>query len=171
MEKWYGSELEELNADGWRERMIMLAQVVAGKPKRVILEGEAYEIFVKASTALATMYLIMDEKLVAGYVPPNAWRREGVESGNVPSSDLHRTLKEESELIVQTMLERIERRVLPKDQLCAKTLMEQLGKLLSTLALFTSESVRIACLNNLRPETENTKPHLALVHDADIQKG
>lgn len=161
---------QDLGADEWRARMAIYADVLLKVPTTRKLEPEEIDLFISTSTALAKMFQVMDEKLRSGYLPPRAWMKDQPEPGQLPSSDLHRTLKAESELIVLKMVERLEKRVAPKDSLTAKTLMQQLGKLLSTLALFTSESVRLACLNNLKPEAQNTAPHLALVHDADPTK-
>lgn len=158
---------QELGADGWRQRMQFVATELLKAPRDRPLTEEEHVLFGRAALALAEMFLVMDEKLSTGYMPPRAWMKDQPEPGQLPTSDLHRTLKAESELIVLKMVERLEKRVAPKDSPAARTLMQQLGKLLSTLALFTSESVRLACLNNIKPEAQNNAPHLALVHDAD----
>lgn len=160
---------EELGADGWRERMLFVSTELMRAPRPSIrrMSDEEQDLFIKAALALAEMFVVMDEKLSHGYMPPRAWAKDVPLPGELPSSDLHRTLKSETELIVLKMIERIEKRVTPKDKINGGALLELLGKLLSTLALFTSESVRLACLNNIKPEPKHEGPHLALVHDAN----
>lgn len=157
--------LQEVGADGWRERMLFVATELLKTPDRALTTEEADEMR-KATMALAEMVVVMDEKLCQGYVPPRAWMRDVPLPGQLPSSDLHKNLKAEADVITQKMLEICEQHVAPHSSKSAKRLLELLTKLLQTLALFTSESVRLACMNNLKPEEETTKPHLALVHDA-----
>lgn len=163
-------KLEEIDAEGFRQRMLFIATELLKKPRDRELTADEGLLFVKGAMALAEMFVGMDEKLCQGFVPPRSWTREVPEPGKLPTSDLHQTLKMQSEVIVQKMLERIEKRIGTKDPVCAKALMESLGKLLATLALFTSESVRLACLNNIKPvEAGEGKPRLALVKDGEIK--
>jgi hypothetical protein len=160
---------QELGADQWRDRMLFISTELLKAPRdRPLTEEEHVEIG-RAALALAEMFVTLDEKLVGGFVPPRAWMRDVPEPGQLPTSELHRNLKTESEVIVQKLLMAIEKKVLPFDKKTAPLMMELLGKLLSTLALFTSESVRLACLNNVKAETQENAPRLALVHDANVK--
>lgn len=160
-------EMDELGADGWRDRMLFVSTEIMKAPRdRPLTEAEHVEMG-RACLALAEMFVVMDQKLCEGYMPPRSWQKDLARLHELPSSDMHRNLRAESEVIVQKMLQRIEKRVHGKDPQAAQFLMEQLGKLLSTLALFTSESVRLACINNVQPvQQAEDKPRLHLVHDA-----
>lgn len=157
----------ELGADDWLARMRNVADVIAKMPTGRTLQGEEVDLFISSARRLAEMFLVLDEKLCSGFMPPRAWSKEVPEPGQLPTSELHRNLKAEPEVIVQKILMLIEQKILPFHKTEAPKLMTLVGKLLSTLALFTSESVRLACLANIKPEPENNAPHLALVHDAD----
>lgn len=160
---------QEIGADGWRDRMLFVSTELLKTPVRD-LTAEELPLFRKAAMALAEMFVTLDEKLVTGYVPPRAWLRDVPEPGKLPSSDLHRNLQAESEVIVQKLLMIIEKHVGTKNPQTAKNLMEGLGRLMGVLAMFTSESVRLACLNNLKPEPEPANTRLSLVHDADTKE-
>lgn len=161
--------MQELNADQWRERLLYIATDLLKSPTDRPLTEEEAPLFCKAALTLAEMIVILDEKLCQGFVPPRAWFKEVAEPGQLPSSPLHNNLKSEAESITMKLMQVIENHVKPTSNKTALKLMEGLGKLLSVLSLFTAESVRIACINNIKPEAEPS-PRLSLVVDADPTK-
>ncbi len=160
----------ELGADQWLERMRLVSAELMKTPRSRPLSETEHVLFGRAALSFIEMFLVLDNKLSTGHMPPRAWAKELAEPGQLPSSDLHRNLKAETEVIVQKLLEAVEKRIIPRDKMTGKLMLEGITRLLSTLALFTSESVRLACLNNIKPEDAPTTPHLALVADNDPVK-
>jgi hypothetical protein len=149
-----------LDADGWLAYLLGLAKALAATPRDRELSKEEFNELLVAAINLGNAVLTLDLNLRNGFVPPRAWTKAAHLPGEVPTSELHATLKQESDALVQQILEILGKHTTPKTGIRVTQLF---SKLLQVLALFTSESVRLAVLNNVKPEPAPGKPALTII--------